>query len=49
MKGTVLRRWVWIHKWTSIISTVFLLILCTTGLPLIFGDEIVGWNENSLY
>ncbi|CAI9121277.1 PepSY-associated TM helix domain-containing protein [Brytella acorum] len=48
MKGTVLRRWVWIHKWTSIISTVFLLILCTTGLPLIFGDEIVGWNENSL-
>ncbi|HKX79648.1 MAG TPA: PepSY-associated TM helix domain-containing protein [Novosphingobium sp.] len=28
------------HKWTSLICTVFLLMLCITGLPLIFHDEI---------
>lgn len=31
-----------IHKWSSIICTAFLLILCATGLPLIFSDEING-------
>lgn len=35
-----LRRWSWIHKWTSLISTVFMLLLCLTGLPLIFHHEI---------
>ncbi len=34
------RRWSWIHKWTSLISTVFMLLLCITGLPLIFHHEI---------
>ncbi len=29
-----------VHKWTSLISTLFLLMLCITGLPLIFHDEI---------
>ncbi|MFW7268162.1 PepSY-associated TM helix domain-containing protein [Gluconacetobacter sp. Hr-1-5] len=48
MTGIALRRWVWIHKWTSIISTIFLLILCLTGLPLVFGEEIIGWSENAL-
>ncbi|WPO44457.1 PepSY-associated TM helix domain-containing protein [Tardiphaga sp. 42S5] len=28
------------HKWTSLVSTVFLLLLCLTGLPLIFHHEI---------
>ena len=37
-----LRRWSWIHKWTSLICTVFMLMLCITGLPLIFHDEIDG-------
>lgn len=32
--------WCWVHKWTSLICTVFLLMLCVTGLPLIFHDEI---------
>ena len=31
-----------IHKWTSLICTAFLLMLCLTGLPLIFHDEIDG-------
>ncbi len=35
-----LRRWGWIHKWSSIICTVFMLMLCITGLPLIFHHEI---------
>ena len=28
------------HKWSSLVSTLFLLLLCVTGLPLIFHDEI---------
>jgi uncharacterized iron-regulated membrane protein len=35
-----LRRWGWTHKWSSIICTVFMLMLCITGLPLIFHHEI---------
>jgi uncharacterized iron-regulated membrane protein len=40
MTSTQLRRWRWAHKWSSIVCTAFLLILCVTGLPLIFSDEI---------
>ena len=35
-----LRSWSFIHKWTSLICTIFLLLLCITGLPLIFHEEI---------
>lgn len=35
-----LKTWHWIHKWTSLMSTLFLLMLCVTGLPLIFMHEI---------
>ncbi|TNE64765.1 MAG: PepSY domain-containing protein [Alphaproteobacteria bacterium] len=38
-KGTV-RAWFLVHKWTSIICTLFMLMLCLTGLPLIFNHEI---------
>ena len=34
------RVWLQIHTWTSLISMVFLLMLCLTGLPLIFHHEI---------
>lgn len=34
------RAWYAIHKWTSLICTLFLLMLCVTGLPLIFSHEI---------
>nr|WP_136250952.1 PepSY domain-containing protein [Ningiella ruwaisensis] len=40
MQATAIKRWEWIHKWSSLISTAFLLMLCITGLPLIFHDEI---------
>lgn len=37
-------RWVrpcyLLHKWTSLACTLFLLVLCLTGLPLVFSDEI---------
>ena len=32
--------WSWIHKWSSLVCTVFMLLLCLTGLPLIFHEEI---------
>ena len=35
-----LRAWMLVHKWTSLVSTAFLLMLCITGLPLIFKEEI---------
>jgi uncharacterized iron-regulated membrane protein len=35
-----LHRWGFVHKWTSLICTVFMLMLCITGLPLIFHEEI---------
>lgn len=42
MSQTTIRRWYLVHKWTSLVCTAFLLMLCVTGLPLIFHDEIDG-------
>ncbi|PJJ83526.1 PepSY-associated TM helix domain-containing protein [Mucilaginibacter auburnensis] len=39
------KRWFWWHKWTSLICTAFLLLLCLTGLPLIFHEEIEELTE----
>ncbi len=41
-----LRAWFLVHKWTSIVSTAFLLMLCVTGLPLIFHEEIDALGEH---
>jgi uncharacterized iron-regulated membrane protein len=40
MKGKTVRRWSFILTWTSLICTLFLLLLALTGLPLIFHHEI---------
>ena len=40
MTARTIKRWYLVHKWTSLICTLFLLLLCVTGLPLIFHDEI---------
>jgi uncharacterized iron-regulated membrane protein len=40
MSSANLRRWSWIHKWSSLVCTVFMLLLCLTGLPLIYHHEI---------
>jgi uncharacterized iron-regulated membrane protein len=37
------KRWYFVHKWTSLLCTAFLLLLCLTGLPLIFREEIALW------
>ncbi|OCT21856.1 PepSY-associated TM helix domain-containing protein [Pseudomonas putida] len=40
MKSQTIRRWSAIHTWTSLICTLFLLLLALTGLPLIFHHEL---------
>ena len=38
-RGTI-RVWYLVHKWTSLVCTLWLLVLCLSGLPLIFRAEI---------
>lgn len=38
--GISFKTWYRLHKWTSLICTVFLFLICLTGLPLVFEDEI---------
>jgi len=40
MTARSLRLWTWLHRWSSLVCTLFLLLLCLTGLPLIFTHEI---------
>ena len=42
MTRSTIKAWFLVHKWSSLVSTLFLLMLCVTGLPLIFHDEIDG-------
>jgi len=47
LKARTVRLWSVVHTWSSLISTVFLLLLCITGLPLIFHheiDELLGYD-----
>jgi uncharacterized iron-regulated membrane protein len=43
-----LRHWGVVHKWTSLACTLFLLVICLTGLPLIFSEEIEDWLDDGL-
>ncbi len=40
MTSSRIRTWYLWHKWTSIVCTAFMLLLCLTGLPLVFHEEI---------
>lgn len=40
MSQTALKRWLAVHKYASLVCTLFLLMTCITGLPLIFHDDI---------
>ncbi|ARP83890.1 hypothetical protein CAL12_25785 [Bordetella genomosp. 8] len=42
-----IKTWFEIHKWSSLVCTVFLLLLCLTGLPLIFAHEIDHWLDDA--
>ncbi|WP_459614437.1 PepSY-associated TM helix domain-containing protein [Bordetella sp. 2513F-2] len=35
-----IKTWYLVHKWTSLVCTLFLLVICITGLPLVFHHEI---------
>lgn len=48
MTARSIKAWCWVHKWTSLISMLFLLMLCITGLPLIFYHEIEHALGNSI-
>jgi len=41
-----LKAWHWVHKWSSLVCTVFLLVICITGLPLVFHEEIDHWQDD---
>lgn len=38
-----IRRWAFVHRWASLIYTLFLFVICLSGLPLLFSDEISDW------
>ena len=40
LSNASIKTWAWVHKWSSLVCTVFMLLLCLTGLPLIFHHEI---------
>jgi uncharacterized iron-regulated membrane protein len=40
LSNVAIKRWSWAHKWSSLVCTLFMLLLCLTGLPLIFHHEI---------
>lgn len=48
MKSTTFRKWSWVHTWSSLLCTIFLLVVCVTGLPLIFKDEIVALFDDGI-
>lgn len=47
MQTSTIRTWFLVHKWTSLVCTVFLLMLCITGLPLIFHAEIDALTDET--
>lgn len=49
MKQPTIRAWLFVHKWTSLICTLFMLMLCVTGLPLIFHHEIDEALDNEVW
>lgn len=40
--------WYRIHRWTSLVCTLSLLLLCVTGAPLILKDEIGVWTGTTV-
>jgi len=45
--ASTIKTWYWVHKWTSLVCTIFLLIICLTGLPLVFHHEIEHWLDDA--
>lgn len=49
MRSETIRAWSFVHKWSSLVCTAFLLMLCLTGMPLIFHDEIEAALETEAW
>ncbi|MFT3976160.1 MAG: PepSY-associated TM helix domain-containing protein [Sphingomonas bacterium] len=47
MRAASVRSWQFVHKWSSLVCTAFLLLICVTGLPLIFMQEIGDLTERT--
>ena len=45
-RASRIRAWQWAHRWSSLVCTLFVLLLCLTGLPLIFMHEILPYLED---
>ncbi|MGF1612203.1 MAG: PepSY-associated TM helix domain-containing protein [Kiloniellales bacterium] len=48
LSSRTIKVWSLVHKWTSLVCTAFLLLLCVTGLPLIFYEEIEHLLGNAI-
>jgi len=48
MRARTIRAWQAVHTWTSLVCTLFMLLLCLTGLPLVFHHELDHWLGNSV-
>jgi uncharacterized iron-regulated membrane protein len=48
MTRSSLRRWLWVHKWSSLVCTLFLLLICLTGAPLVFREELSDLLDDGL-
>lgn len=48
MNARTLRAWMAVHTWTSLVCTAFMLLLCLTGLPLIFYEEILELDGSAV-
>jgi len=46
MTRSSLRGWLWVHKWSSLVCTLFLLLICITGAPLVFRDELAAFLDD---
>lgn len=47
MTPATMRTWTKVHTWSSLVCTVFMFLLCLTGLPLVFHDEIEALGKNA--
>jgi uncharacterized iron-regulated membrane protein len=48
MTRAAFRKWFWVHKWSSLVCTAFLLVICLSGLPLVFREEIADLLDDGL-
>ncbi|MDE1156280.1 MAG: PepSY-associated TM helix domain-containing protein [Acidobacteriaceae bacterium] len=45
VRPQTIRAWYKLHKWSSLVCTLLLLVACITGLPLVFMDELMDLTQ----